>query len=250
MIDLGSLVAVGLLSLVHVFVGRPRALWRHPRSAWLSAAGGAAAAYVFVYLLPKLAAKQAILMAATDGGIYGFLEHHAYLVALAGFLCYYGVGRAGAEAEVPASAKDLVKYVAFDLYVVGFAAYNVLIGYLFVHRQGPGPVPLLLVTVAMALHLLSSSHSLREKSPLVYDGIVRWLLAASCFAGWGLGMLTKMADTTVALWFAFLAGCIIINVIEEELPSERHSRFLPFLLGAAGYTGLVLLGELFGAKLG
>jgi hypothetical protein len=43
------------------------------------------------------------------------LEHHACLVALAGFLCYDGVGRA--EAEVPTSAKDPVKYVAFDLYV-------------------------------------------------------------------------------------------------------------------------------------
>ncbi len=40
--------------------------------------------------------------------------------------------------------------------------------------------------------------------------------------------------------FAVLAGAIILNVMKEELPEERESRFGAFAAGAAAYTGLLL----------
>ena len=40
--------------------------------------------------------------------------------------------------------------------------------------------------------------------------------------------------------FAFLAGGIILNVLKEELPEERQSYFLPFLLGVILYAGLIM----------
>ncbi len=79
----------------------------------------------------------------------------------------------------------------------------------------------------------------------VYDRVIGPVLAASTFVGWGYGMVTQISDRTVALWFAFLAGGIIINVIKEELPSEQHGRFWPFLAGVIAYTALVLVVEAF-----
>jgi hypothetical protein len=41
--------------------------------------------------------------------------------------------------------------------------------------------------------------------------------------------------------FAFLAGGIVLNVIKEELPEERESRFPAFVVGTGGYAVLLLL---------
>jgi hypothetical protein len=41
--------------------------------------------------------------------------------------------------------------------------------------------------------------------------------------------------------FAFLAGGVVLNVLKEELPEERESRFWAFALGAASYTALLLV---------
>lgn len=225
---LSSFIAVCLLSLTHIFVGRLRFLHAQPHSAWLSLSGGAAVAYVFAYLLPKLAQKQEVLLNASDSGLYGFLEHHAYLVALAGFVVYYGIGRAAVF------AKNHVLLVQ----VAGFVGYSVLIGYLV--ADSPSIVALVLITIAMSLHFLGMDHGLLHKYGAAYDRVIRWLLVLSILVGWGIGVSTKISDTTVALWFAFLAGGIIINVIEEELPAENHGRFLPFFAGAVAFTILVL----------
>lgn len=44
----------------------------------------------------------------------------------------------------------------------------------------------------------------------------------------------------LAILFAFLAGGVILNVIKEEVPAERESRFSAFALGAVGYAGVLL----------
>lgn len=230
---LSSFIAACLLSLTHIVVGRLRFLHAEPHSAWLSLSGGAAAAYVFAYLLPKLAKKQEVLLNANDSGLYGFLEHHAYLVALAGFVIYYGIGRAAVFAKTQ----------ILSVQVAGFVGYSVLVGYLV--ADAPSLAPLALITIAMILHFLGTDHGLLHKYVALYDRVIRWLLALSILVGWTIGAATEIADTTVALWFAFLAGGIIINVIEEELPSERHGRFWPFLAGAAAFTLLVLAIEWF-----
>ena len=40
--------------------------------------------------------------------------------------------------------------------------------------------------------------------------------------------------------FAFLAGGIVLNVLKEELPRERKSRFWAFALGTVAYAALLL----------
>jgi hypothetical protein len=51
----------------------------------------------------------------------------------------------------------------------------------------------------------------------------------------------EISDLAISAWIALLAGGVILNVLKEELPAERESRFSAFVLGVAGYA-LVLLG--------
>jgi hypothetical protein len=44
----------------------------------------------------------------------------------------------------------------------------------------------------------------------------------------------------VSLLLAFVAGGIVLNVLKEELPRERESRFWAFAFGAAFYSVLLL----------
>lgn len=58
------MLAAAGLALVHVVGWRLRLVHRVPRSRWLSLAGGASVAYVFLHLLPELAAGQETLSAS------------------------------------------------------------------------------------------------------------------------------------------------------------------------------------------
>lgn len=44
----------------------------------------------------------------------------------------------------------------------------------------------------------------------------------------------------VAVLMAFLSGGIVLNVLKEEIPGERHSRFWAFAAGIAGYAAVLL----------
>jgi hypothetical protein len=244
-----SVISVVLLSLVHVFVGRLRFLDREDGSGWLSFSGGAAIAYVFVYLLPKLGRGQIVLgSAAAEYGYLDYLQHHVYLVALAGFTVYFGIALAAERLkEIPpdSGGTEAHSHPLEFVHIAGFAAYSLLIGYVVADVPQRGIAPLLLLTLALLLHVVGSDHALCQRYGRLYFRWIRWLLVAAVLAGWAIGVLTIVSAATVALWFSFLAGSIIINVIEEELPAGRHAHFWPFLGGAAVFTALILLIERF-----
>ena len=73
-----------------------------------------------------------------------------------------------------------------------------------------------------------------------YDRIGRWLLAAAPVLGWAAGLAVEVSPLALAALFAFLAGGVILNVLKEELPGERESRFSAFLLGTTAYAVLLL----------
>ncbi len=55
-----------------------------------------------------------------------------------------------------------------------------------------------------------------------------------------MGLLTEIPEVAIAVLTAFLAGGVIMNVLKEELPEERQSRFWAFALGVALYTVILL----------
>lgn len=86
-----SLLAVIGLALVHIFSTRLIVLSAIPRSKWLSFSSGMAVAFVFLALIPGMAADQREVLNTV--GAAGFLTKHIYLAGLVGLLTFYGVER-------------------------------------------------------------------------------------------------------------------------------------------------------------
>jgi hypothetical protein len=126
----------------------------------------------------------------------------------------------------------------FWLHLGSFAIYNAVIGYLLLHRQG-GMGSLLWLRLAMALHFLVNDHALHEAHRSKYRHRGRWLAAAAVLLGYFIDVAASLPEAMVAGLVAFIGGGVILNVLKEELPEERESRFSAFALGAAAYTALL-----------
>jgi zinc transporter ZupT len=238
---LPTLIAVILLSLIHLLAGKLRLLHVIPRSRWLSMAGGASVAYVFLHLLPELDRHQAVLNQFTDDSM---LAHPAYLVALAGLVVFYGLEYMAKKAPQRSRARTgeaRTGDAVFWIHIGSFAIYNFVIGYLLLQREESGLGNLALFTIAIGLHFLVNDQGLNDHHEEVYEQRGRWILTAAVFLGWGVSYLTGFGRTMVSFLLAFLAGGIILNVLKEELPEERQSRFSAFVLGTAAYTLLLLV---------
>jgi hypothetical protein len=244
-----GLVALALAAL-HLLAGQVAVLRSVPRSRLLSLASGASVAYVFVHLLPEVAARQlAVVEAAGRSSIATALgrERVLFVAALVGFVAFYGLEqlahRSGASArgdDVAGDAGSRTTAGVFWIHVGSFAVYNALIGYFLLHREEPGGQALVLYGTAMGLHFLVNDYGLRDHHQEAYDAVGRWVLAVAVLVGFAVGVILAVPEHVLSLLLAFVAGSVVLNVIKEELPEDRESRFWPFGVGVAGY-GLLLL---------
>lgn len=238
---LTTLIAAVALAAVHLVAGWLRALRATPRSRWLSLAGGVSVAYVFVHVLPELSAGQEAVRRA---GLLGSLEHHTYLMALLGLAVFYGLERAAQRSrqrQRAAGREDTPSPAVYYIHIGSFAVYNGLVGYLLLHREQPGLFSLAIFTFALGLHFLVNDIGLIAHYERRYLRYGRWLLAAAILVGWAIGRATALGEAAIALLFAFLAGGVVLNVLKEELPEERESRFWAFAAGMAAYAALLLI---------
>jgi zinc transporter ZupT len=230
------------LAFIHLFAGRLRFIRSTPRSRWLSLGSGVSVAYVFVHILPDLNEAQENVQESINVEV-AFLEHHVYLIALLGLGVFYGLERAAKISRKhsrEAGKGDVTSSGVFWLHIASFAIYNALIGYLLLHREVPGLASLLFFAIAMALHFVVNDYGLREHHKKMYDNAGRWILAAAIITGWAIGIGTELSQAAIGVLFAFLAGGVVLNVLKEELPEERESRFWAFAVGAIGYAVLLL----------
>ncbi len=128
----------------------------------------------------------------------------------------------------------------FWIHLGSYAVYNVLIGYLLLHREETDLRGLLIYAAAMGLHFVVNDQGLREHHGAAYDRVGRWLLAGAPILGWLLGLAVEVPPLALAALFAFLAGGVVLNVLKEELPEDRESRFSAFAAGTAAYALLLL----------
>jgi len=115
-----------------------------------------------------------------------------------------------------------------------------LMSYLLVRNLEGTATATGLYAAAIGAHFLALEHSLREEHGEAWQRVGRWVLAAMCLLGWGVGLLFALPHHTLALLVAFVSGAVIMTSAAMELPTEKDGRFLPFLAGGLLY-GLVLL---------
>lgn len=236
------LVAIGL-GLVHLVAGRLRLTHIVPRSRWLSFAGGTSVAYVFIHLLPDLEAHQDVLHEAAAGLGLPFSDHYAYLIASIGLTVFYGLERSTKVSRKQSSdttGEDVPSLKMFWISIAAFACYNALIGYLLVSENARSLENLLYFVLAFALHFIVNDYALHAHHRHLYARYGRWLLAFAVVAGAVFGHIAEINPPVLAIMISFLAGGIVLNVLKEELPDERESRFSAFALGVAVYAGLLL----------
>lgn len=229
--ELLPLLAASFMAFVHLLAGYLRFLDVTPRSMWLSLAGGISVAYVFAHIFPELQEAQETFSEIES---IAWLEHHVWLVAMAGLIIFYVLerlvrtrtGRDEREArasiahtedstsqhgdkqedkheispgpEYGATRDDLrVARRTFRLHIAMFAVYNLLIGYLSVHRMAQDVRGLITFTIAYALHLIVNDHALSSHHQNRYRRTGRWVLALSILGGWLLGTLVALEEAAV-----------------------------------------------------
>lgn len=231
---INSFIAVCVLAVVQLTAGRvtpPRLL---TNQAWLSFAGGVAVGYVFLHLLPELA--EAHISMAGEIGQPLIAKYALHFTALLGLTTYLAVERACSLVH-RAGHHGAIETV---LHYGSFAFFNAVIGYVSIQRAELRIGVLILFTVAVGLHLLLSTHGLRDAHEEKLR-VGRWALSLSVLFGWGIGFLVPLPAMVQPFLFAFLSGGIILNVLKEELPAENESRLWAFISGLAVYVLLTLL---------
>lgn len=237
-----SLLAVLGLVLIHLQAGRLRFLEVIPRSRLLSLAGGMSVAYVFLRILPDLGTSQA-RVGPEVGDALMIPRHPIYMVSLAGLMVFYGLQRLTARSrkrQREVAGEDCPTPLVFWISMLSYSTVNFAVGYLLFQREGTDRLRLSLFFLAMALWFLVNDYGLRQEHRERYRRVGRWVLSAVIVVGWVAGLLAPLPDAMLSLVLAFVAGGIILNVLKEELPEERESRFWAFAAGAAAYGALLL----------
>jgi hypothetical protein len=237
------LIALGLavvLALLHLLSPYVRKLPGVPESAMASFAGGLAVAYVFLHLLPEIAAGNEAIGEALSDVVEPtpLFELAIFLVALTGFAVFYGLEHAARRSRSSTGGEPTP--AVYWLHLGSFTVYNVLITYTMALRVRTGLLFALLFSVAMGLHFVLIDRSLREHYPRRFSHSGRLVLAGALLLGWALGALFAPTSTlVVSILTAALGGSILLNVFKEELPSDRRSSFGWFLTGLVLYAALL-----------
>jgi hypothetical protein len=237
-VALETTAAILLFMAVFIFGDRvqPLHIFVRDRRAVISFAAGVSAAYVFVHVMPEVAEARDTFVHSTSLRLQ-YEGKEIYLVALLGFLVFYGLGwLRGRVKEAPYAQERL----DFRLHIGGYAAYVWLVSYLLVDNLEETPASTAFYAVAMTLHFLTVDNALREEHREVYRRGGRFLLAGMCALGWLTGSVVDLPHDLLALMMAFLSGAVIMNSTIMELPSNADGRFIPFMAGGLLYALLLL----------
>tara|TARA_R110002073_G_scaffold336557_2_gene535474 strand:- start:1252 stop:1989 length:738 start_codon:yes stop_codon:yes gene_type:complete len=232
-----SLASVIFLSLVHVLADVMRWKRQVPKKYWVSFADGISISYVFLGLLPKILARTDSLPASL-GGTADILRHSPFLPLLLGLVAFYGMERL-VEKPVDETGSDLVHETSglrVWIHLASYAFYKAIIGYLIVQMKSP--LAIAVFGLSMAVHFVVVDYRMMEIHKDVYQRAGRWLLTLAILVGWVVGVTDIISPVLVTLALGFLAGGIVLVVLEEEFAREHPSSFPAFVTAVFLYTAI------------
>jgi hypothetical protein len=239
-----------VLAGVHLLAPRIRALPVVPRHAATSFGGGIATAYLFLYLLPRLAegnraATEALGEQARSIPLGDLV---VFLAALLGFFTFYALEHLTLRSEEQRQGREDILHgraeasrLVFALQLAFFAGYSAVITYTLPTKLGAGLIPGLLFAVAMAMHLVGTDQVLQERFRASLTVHLRLVLAGGALAGWLVAAVVGFSSPVlINLLAALLSGAILFNVVNDEVPPDRHSSFAWFSVGLVLYAVLLV----------
>ena len=238
-----SFVGATVIALVHLQMPRFRFM-RKPDNLWLPASVGVAMAYIFVDLFPHLAKVGGKLTNIEGNSLHGFLGQNIYLVTLLGFVVYLGIFLSVMTYRQNQNTSNITYASApatLKMEIATLVAYNFLIGYLLAEEPTHHPGHSIIFALAMAIHFAGLDWLLRNNFTNLYDKTARFSFAAGIFAGWITGVLLEISHATLALWYALIAGGLIVVATVYEMPKIRSLREYGFFcIGAGTFSTLIL----------
>lgn len=207
---------------------------------FVSFSGGVAVAYVFLHMLPDLVEynKPIGKFLLNNQWLTPFTELLIYIVALFGFLVYYGLDLL-AEDYRDAGHDDTLIY---GLHLAMFCLYNFLITYTMSLRAQTSMLATLVFTFAMALHFVLTDRKFCRFYVVKFKQLGRFLLMSALLVGWLCSVLFDPVNVLLsAFMLAFLAGSVLLNVFREELPVARLTNYTWFSCGICLITLTLLL---------
>ncbi len=208
--------------------------------SFVSFSGGVAVAYVFLHMLPDLVEynKPIGQFLLAHQWLTPFTELWIYIIALLGFLIYYGLDLL-AENYRDENHHDSSVYA---LHLSMFGLYNFLITYTMSLRAQSSMTATLIFTIAMALHFVLTDRKFCRFHPVKFNHMGRFLLICALLVGWLCSVIFDPVNVLVsACMLAFLSGSVLLNVFREELPAAGLANYYWFSGGSLLVAFILLL---------
>lgn len=237
------LVVIGFV-IVHLYTHYIKFLDNPQKNVLLSLVSGGSIAYVFLHLVPELAHYQEVVEKAHLPRLFENFHFFAYLLSLLGITIFYGIDKLNDQSQRKnEDEKNLTRPEKriFLLHITAFALYNGLIGYLVTYLSGDNLAAYAVYFIVFSFHFIANNRVLHLTHEDMYTKTGRWILALSVLAGWLINELTSASELTIAILSSFLTGGIILNIMNDELPEQKKSSFLAFIIGLVGISVLLQL---------
>jgi hypothetical protein len=230
---IASGILVFIIAAIHIFFPVFDKLIAKHQKIVLPFTAGIAIGYVFLYLLPKLSDFTGWII-EKDADSWEFIHYRLYILTLVGFLIYLFIERLSATNQSNEKKVPLMQSI-------GFCFANIMTGYIAYSLPRPGVLPYIIGTVAYCAYFIGVDHKLRHWHELAYDRYIKWFIAASILAGWGISLLFKLPKEFLMSATGLLSGGIMVTVMTGGLTEKNESRFAPFLAGIVFFLFLVTI---------
>jgi hypothetical protein len=229
--------------LINDYINRSKQSARPKHLSWpfgvRSFAGGMAASYVFILLIPEME------LFNSEIRIPFF---NAYSLALLGLLIFKGLQHycrhlaqertRSMEEWAFVHSKSHEKHLSFRISGYVFIAYSslILLTLPFQVSHLATGMGVFLYLVTFSLHLCFELLSLNEEDVKHYSHYVPVPLAICLTAALGLALSNALPQAYLLACISLLAGIIIYNVFLVELPNPDRSSYVWFLTGAVAFV--------------
>ena len=183
-----------------------------------SFAAGAAAAYVFLILLPEIETGHA------------FFGKRIHLVVLVGFILFYVVDDYLGK---PPTRSGKGRFV-FEVGQAG--TYQFLIVFIIGENLPLNPILAGVYVLGLGLHLIQQCHGLAEVLPSTQTKPIITTLVSAMILGWAVHFVTELPKAALDFLTALLAGFVIYRVFQCEFTAKLRLRPWAFVLGALAVT--------------